>query len=80
NKQSGSLITRLGSRDARLDVESDLTAVRGRADEASHAYAKLSADRQAFIETSASSGTLMGTSVTTGSASRTTETTERCAR
>jgi HlyD family secretion protein len=50
NKQSGSLITLLGSRDARLDVESDLTAVRGRADEAAHAYAKLSADRQAFIE------------------------------
>lgn len=50
NKQSGSLITLLGSRDARLDVESDLTAVRGRADEAAHAYAKLGADRQAFIE------------------------------
>ncbi|TBC87852.1 HlyD family type I secretion periplasmic adaptor subunit (plasmid) [Rhizobium leguminosarum] len=50
NKQSGSLITLLGSRDARLDVESDLTAVRGRADEAAHAYAKLRADRQAFIE------------------------------
>ncbi|NKQ81845.1 HlyD family type I secretion periplasmic adaptor subunit [Rhizobium ruizarguesonis] len=50
NKQSGSLITLLGSRGARLDVESDLTAVRGRADEAAHAYAKLSADRQAFIE------------------------------
>lgn len=50
NKQSGSLITLLGSRDARLDVESDLTAVRGRADEAAHAYAKLTADRQAFIE------------------------------
>ncbi|MFW8588712.1 HlyD family type I secretion periplasmic adaptor subunit [Rhizobium beringeri] len=50
NKQSGSLITLLGSRDARLDVESDLTAVRGRADEAEHAYAKLRADRQAFIE------------------------------
>ncbi|NKQ82937.1 HlyD family type I secretion periplasmic adaptor subunit [Rhizobium ruizarguesonis] len=50
NKQSGSLITLLGSRGGRLDVESDLTAVRGRADEAAHAYAKLSADRQAFIE------------------------------
>ncbi len=50
NKESGSLITLLGSRDARLDVESDLTAVRGKADEAAHAYAKLRADRQAFIE------------------------------
>ncbi len=50
DNQSGSLITLLGSRDARLDVESDLTAVRGRADEAAHAYAKLRADRQAFIE------------------------------
>ncbi|WP_037079863.1 HlyD family type I secretion periplasmic adaptor subunit [Rhizobium sp. CCGE 510] len=50
NTQSGSLITLLGSRDARLDVESDLTAVRGRADEAAHSYAKLRADRQAFIE------------------------------
>jgi len=50
DKQSGSLITMLGSRDARLDVESDLTAVRGKADEAAHAYAKLRADRQAFIE------------------------------
>ncbi|MGR9299827.1 HlyD family type I secretion periplasmic adaptor subunit (plasmid) [Rhizobium leguminosarum] len=50
DNQSGSLITLLGSRDARLDVESDLTAVRGRADEAAHSYAKLTADRQAFIE------------------------------
>ncbi|EJJ25382.1 HlyD family efflux transporter periplasmic adaptor subunit, partial [Rhizobium sp. CF142] len=38
------------SRDARLDVEADITAVRGKADEAVHAYAKLRADRQAFIE------------------------------
>ncbi|MBB3351429.1 HlyD family type I secretion periplasmic adaptor subunit [Rhizobium lentis] len=50
NTQSGSLITMLGSRDARLDVESDLTAVRGKADEAAHTFAKLKADRQAFIE------------------------------
>jgi HlyD family secretion protein len=40
----------LGSRDARLDVEADITAVRGKADEAAHAYAKLRADRQAFVE------------------------------
>ncbi len=50
NRESGSLITLLGSRDARLDVEAALTAVKGRADEAEHAYAKLQADRQAFIE------------------------------
>ncbi|KQV70338.1 HlyD family type I secretion periplasmic adaptor subunit [Rhizobium sp. Root1220] len=50
NRESGSLITLLGSRDARLDVEADLTSVRGRADEAEHSHAKLIADRQAFIE------------------------------
>jgi len=50
DKESGSLLTMLGSRDARLDVEADITAVRGKAEEAVHAYAKLSADRQAFIE------------------------------
>ncbi|MBW9055644.1 HlyD family type I secretion periplasmic adaptor subunit [Rhizobium mesosinicum] len=50
DKESGSLLTMLGSRDARLDVEADITAVRGKADEAAHAYAKLRADRQAFIE------------------------------
>ncbi|WP_454857106.1 HlyD family type I secretion periplasmic adaptor subunit [Rhizobium binxianense] len=50
NNESGSLIMLLSSRDARLDVEADLTAVRGRANEAEHAFAKLRADRQAFIE------------------------------
>ncbi|MBB4253700.1 HlyD family type I secretion periplasmic adaptor subunit [Rhizobium sp. BK008] len=50
DKESGSLLTMLGSRDARLDVEADITAVRGKAEEAVHVYAKLSADRQAFIE------------------------------
>jgi hemolysin D len=50
NRESGSLITLLGSRDARLDVEAALSAVKGRADEAEHTYAKLEADRQAFIE------------------------------
>ena len=50
DKESGSLLTMLGSRDARLDVEADITAVRGKADEAAHAYAKLRADRQAFVE------------------------------
>lgn len=50
DRESGSLITLLASRDARLDVDSSLTAVRGRANEAEHSYAKLQADRQAFIE------------------------------
>ncbi|EPE99909.1 HlyD family type I secretion periplasmic adaptor subunit [Rhizobium grahamii] len=50
NRESGSLITLLGSRDARLDVETSLSAVQGRADEAEHTFAKLKADRQAFIE------------------------------
>jgi HlyD family secretion protein len=40
----------LGSRDARLDVEADLSELRGKAVEASHAVEKLTADRQAFIE------------------------------
>ncbi|NLS04841.1 HlyD family type I secretion periplasmic adaptor subunit [Rhizobium sp. P32RR-XVIII] len=50
NRQSGSLIMLLGARDARLDVEANLSAVRGRADEAEHSYAKLQADRRAFME------------------------------
>ncbi|MDQ0559890.1 HlyD family secretion protein [Rhizobium mesoamericanum] len=50
NRESGSLITLLGSRDARLDVETSLSAVQGKADEAEHTFAKLRADRQAFIE------------------------------
>lgn len=49
-KDSGSLINFLGARDARLDVETSLTALRGKAAEADHALAKLQADRQAFIE------------------------------
>lgn len=47
---TGSLVAFLGSRDARLDVDSDLTVLRGKADEATHALAKLTAERQAFIE------------------------------
>lgn len=50
NRESGSLISLLSSRDARLDAEADLSAVQGRAKEAEHAFAKLRADRQAFIE------------------------------
>ncbi|MCD2185365.1 HlyD family type I secretion periplasmic adaptor subunit [Rhizobium sp. GN54] len=47
---SGSRINFLGARDARLDVESDLSQLQGQAAEAVHALAKLRADRQAFIE------------------------------
>jgi hemolysin D len=49
-QQTGSLINLLSSRDARLEVEADLAQVRGKADEARHGLAKLTADRQAFIE------------------------------
>lgn len=48
--ESGSKINFLGARDARLDVEANLTELQGRAAEAVHALAKLKADRQAFIE------------------------------
>lgn len=47
---TGSLVAFLGSRDARLDVDSDLSAIHGKAAEAKHSLAKLIADRQAFIE------------------------------
>lgn len=47
---TGSLVAFLGSRDARLDVDSDLSALHGKAAEAKHSLAKLTADRQAFIE------------------------------
>jgi HlyD family secretion protein len=49
-QQNGSIINFLDSRDARLDVDSTLSGLRGRAAEASHAVQKLTADRQAFIE------------------------------
>ncbi|MDQ0322197.1 HlyD family secretion protein [Pararhizobium capsulatum DSM 1112] len=48
--ETGSLVAFLGSRDARLDVDSDLTVVKGKADEAAHSLAKLTAERQAFVE------------------------------
>ncbi|HWK68787.1 MAG TPA: HlyD family type I secretion periplasmic adaptor subunit [Rhizobiaceae bacterium] len=48
--ETGSLLTLLGSRDARLEVEANLAQLEGKAVEAGHALAKLKADRQAFIE------------------------------
>lgn len=50
NNETGSLLTLLGSRDARLEVEANLAQLQGKAVEAEHALAKLKADRQAFIE------------------------------
>jgi hemolysin D len=47
---TGSLVAFLGSRDARLDVDTDISALQGKAAEAGHSLAKLTADRQAFIE------------------------------
>lgn len=47
---TGSLVAFLASRDARLDVDADLSALHGKAAEAKHSLAKLTADRQAFIE------------------------------
>jgi hemolysin D len=47
---TGSLVAFLGSRDARLDVDTDISALQGKAAEAKHSLAKLTADRQAFME------------------------------
>jgi HlyD family secretion protein len=49
-RQTGSLLNLLGSRDARLEVDASLARVTGDATVASHTLAKLRADRQAFIE------------------------------
>ncbi|THK39030.1 HlyD family type I secretion periplasmic adaptor subunit [Ensifer sp. MPMI2T] len=49
-KEKGSLINFLSSRDARLDVDANLSQLRGKSAEAEHALARLRADRQAFIE------------------------------
>lgn len=49
-KEKGSLINFLSSRDARLDVDANLSQLRGKSAEAEHALARLKADRQAFIE------------------------------
>ncbi|RJG43361.1 HlyD family type I secretion periplasmic adaptor subunit [Mesorhizobium sp. DCY119] len=49
-QETGSLLNLLSSRDARLDVDSSISQLRGKAEEAGHSLAKLRADRQAFIE------------------------------
>jgi HlyD family secretion protein len=49
-KEAGSLVMFLSARDARLDVDSDLSAIRGKSAEAEHTIKKLTAEKQAFIE------------------------------
>ncbi|TWG49605.1 MULTISPECIES: HlyD family type I secretion periplasmic adaptor subunit [unclassified Aminobacter] len=49
-RETGSLLNLLGSRDARLDVDANLSRVTGAAMVASRTLAKLQADRQVFIE------------------------------
>lgn len=50
DKQNGSLLDLLNSRNTRLDVDATLASVHGTGTTAAHAVAKLRADRQAFIE------------------------------
>ena len=50
DRETGSLLNLLSSRDARLDVDASLAQVKGDIIEADHTIAKLTADRQAFIE------------------------------
>lgn len=49
-RETGSLLNLLGSRDARLDVESTLAQLRGAEVAARHMLAKLEAERQAFVD------------------------------
>jgi HlyD family secretion protein len=50
DKQTGSLLDLLNSRNTRLDVDATLAGIKGTSVEAEHAIAKLKADKQAFIE------------------------------
>jgi HlyD family secretion protein len=50
DKQTGSLLDLLNSRNTRLDVDATLAGIKGTSVEAEHAMAKLKADKQAFIE------------------------------
>ena len=50
DKQNGSLLDLLNSRNARLDVDATRAQIAGSGAEAEHAVAKLEADRQAFIQ------------------------------
>lgn len=49
-RETGSLLNLLSSRDARLDVDANLARVTGTATVAAHTLAKLKADRQVFVE------------------------------
>jgi HlyD family secretion protein len=50
DKQNGSLLDLLNSRNTRLDIDATLAGIHGTGLEAEHAIAKFRADRQAFIE------------------------------
>jgi hemolysin D len=49
-RETGSLLNLLSSRDARLDVDANLARVNGSAAVATHTMGKLQADRQVFVE------------------------------
>jgi hemolysin D len=49
-RDAGSLLLLLIARDARLDVDADLSAIRGKSAEAEQALQKLTAEKQAFLE------------------------------
>ncbi len=49
-RDAGSLLLLLVARDARLDVDADLSAIRGKSAEAQHMLKRLTAERQAFLE------------------------------
>lgn len=49
-KDAGSLLLLLIAKDARLDVDADLSAIRGESAEAEHALKRLEAEKQAFKE------------------------------
>ncbi len=50
HRDAGSLLLLLVARDARLDVDADLSAIRGKSAEAEHALRRLTAEKQAFLE------------------------------
>jgi hemolysin D len=49
-QEAGSLVLFLDAKDARLDVDANLSAIRGKSVEAAHSAKKLMAEKQAFIE------------------------------
>lgn len=49
-RDAGSLLLLLVARDARLDVDADLSAIRGKSAEAAHVLKRVTAEKQAFLE------------------------------